>query len=165
MAYRWEFRVHGVDVHVQNEPDSIATREELDDVGYRFPNPRRNSQGARIRQNHGGNWFHFAIPTPAYLGPHVIDYWELFVWGTVNAQAELKEVHIWSGGVPTAAKLVVDDFYGPITDREFSERFYINEEFDNSLVICIYVEFEPGGEITFGGAGVRIYADAPARWG
>ena len=161
--YRWEIQVHGVEVHVQNEPDPIATREELDAVGYRYPNPRRNSQGTRIRQDSGGNWFHFAIPIPTSLGPHSDrEYTEVFFMGSINEQAEIKKVHVWSGGVPGASRILKAEAFAPdIRGREFGPLLSIHGRPDNSLVICIYAEFDPGGEITFGGAGARFSAEAP----
>ena len=43
---RYKSWIHGVDVHVQDEPNHAAE-------------VRRNSQGTRVRQDNGGNWFHF----------------------------------------------------------------------------------------------------------
>jgi hypothetical protein len=148
---------------VHNEPDPIATREELDAVGYRYPNPRRNSQGTRIRQDHGGNWFHFAIPIPTNMGPHSdLEYEEVFIAGSINEQAEITKVHVWSGGVPEASRIQKAENFAPdIRGRDFGPLIGIQGTPDKSLAICIYAEFEPGGEITFGRAGVRFTAEAP----
>ena len=144
--HEYRFWVHGVDVHVQNEPD------RADDI-------RRNSQGTRIRQNRGGNWFHFAIPTPTFLDDHVVNYQNAGLRGKVNGQATIRKVHIWRGGEPRDRRIFKKDYSRAeaLSNRVLDESFDFPEgRCEDPLVMCIYVEFENGGEITFAGAGVRF---------
>jgi hypothetical protein len=148
MAEDHEYRyfVHGVDVHVQDEPN-------------RADGIRRNSQGTRIRQNSGGNWFHLAIPTPTFLDNHVVNYRDAALRGKINGQATIRKVHIWMGGVPRGRRIFKKDYSRDeaLSNRVLLEAFGISEgRCEEPLVMCIYVEFENGGEITFGGAGVRF---------
>lgn len=143
---RYKFWVHGVDVHVQNEPNST------DDI-------RRNSQGTRIRQNRGGNWFHFAIPTPTLLENNEVEHVDAFLRGKINGQATIRKVHIYRGGEPRdfrILKLDYEEYEGPSNDI-LDELYNLPDEIcHDPLVMCIYVEFESGGEITFAGAGARF---------
>lgn len=143
---RYKFWIHGVDVHVQNEPDSAD-------------NIRRNSQGTRIRQNRGGNWFHFAIPTPTHLKNNEVEHVDAFLRGKVNGQATIRKVHIWRGGEPRDRRIFQKD-YSPdeaLSNRVLDEIYNLPDEIcHDPLVMCIYVEFESRGEITFAGAGARF---------
>ena len=81
---QYSFWVHGVDVHVQDEPNSA---NEV----------RRNKEGARIRQNTGSNWFHFAIPTPRRLDNNDVYLSSVTVKVAVNDHATIDAVHICEG--------------------------------------------------------------------
>jgi hypothetical protein len=156
---RHEFWVHGLEAHVQNEPDPIAT-------GY-TPNPRRNSQGTRVRQDVGKNWFHFALPTPIALQPdtdeHHVELYEVLLRGTGN-RCTIDAVHVWSGGAGGGKKICEYNSLGARLDGEFEKNYAFttpNYPWKEPLAIDIYVEFEEGGDITFGGAGVRFEAEVP----
>ena len=174
--WEWEWHVHGVNVHVQNEPDSIAAPEELGDVTtqaaplYKHANPRRNGQGTTVRQNKGANWFHLAIPILTEIFERIpTDQWkdtpkdfQVKFWGRLNEQASLRKVEIWNGGAPNASRIFDYEWLGYAPHGvDFDESFYL-EGVTDALVISMYVEFDEGGEVTFGGAGVRCRA---IEWG
>jgi hypothetical protein len=158
---RHDFWVHGIELHVQNEPEPIATREELDDEGYRYPNPRRNSQGTTIRQNTGSNWLYFTLPSnPLYLNPEFEGRGNLVNWillrGRSNGKVSFQKLHVWSGGAPQAHRVSWEDRHHSFREEFDMENGCTQFEWKDPLVICLLVGFEPGGEITFGGAGVRF---------
>jgi hypothetical protein len=165
MSTMHEFWVHGIELHVQNEPAPIATREELDGGGYRYPNPRRNSQGTTIRQNTGDNWVYFALPSnPIYLDSeyeeHENQVQMILYRGRSNGKVSLQQLHVWSGGAPQAHRVYRAQAF---MDGSFAEEFdvvigsgAVAFEWRDPLVICFLLHFESGGEITFGGAGVRF---------
>jgi len=157
---RHDFWVHGLEAHVQNEPDPIST-------GY-TPNPRRNSQGTRVRQDVGENWFHFALPTPIALQPdtdeHHVELLQVLLRGS-GKNCRIKAVHVWSGGAGGGKKICEYDFVASrLLDGEFEEEYDFttpNYSWRDPLAIDILVEFEGDGDITFGGAGVRFEAEVP----
>ena len=161
MAQWWEFAIHGVDVHVQYGPS---------DGEYELPDPfapansvERTSNGTIIRQDEGANWFHFAITTPMHLGDQgPALYLEASYWGTANEQATVREVQVWGGGVPKQVQL--DSKRTAHSGRAFEASTYVAGRYVEGerpdckapVVVSLYVEFDEGGEITFGGAGVRL---------
>ena len=183
----WEFRIHGINAHVQFEPRLIAPREEpealnerrQDDVPYAdiigdflygelreverhaLYNPIRTTDGTTIRQNGGGNWFHLAITTPINLGDHGgTEYNEAFCWGTVNESAQVQILEVWSGGAPRAKLLDRARAASPITGGDFELLTRFGGECEDPVLISVWVEFDDGGEVTIGGAGVRFYTRA-----
>jgi hypothetical protein len=174
----WEFRIHGINAHVQYEPRLIATGPELGDVlgdvaavglGDRIYevlrdddrdvlyNPRRTTEGTTIRQDDGGNWFHLAITTPIALDNYGgTEYNEAFCWGTVNESAEVQILEVWSGGAPRAKLLDRALAIPPKTGGDFELLTVIAGECEDPVLISVWVEFKEGGEVTIGGAGVRF---------
>jgi hypothetical protein len=169
MGTTWhKFWVHGLEAHVQNEPHPIATEAELR-PGYTYPNPRRNSQGTRVRQNVGRNWFHFAIPTPIAMEPSTHHEYHLEVKAVLlrgrGNNCSIKAVHVWSGGAGGGKKICEYDVPRPrLLDGEFDEEYDVLPYYHwkEPLAIDILVEFEEDGDITFGGAGVWFEAEVPA---
>jgi hypothetical protein len=165
-----DFWVHGLEAHVQNEPDPIATEAELL-PGYTYPNPRRNSQGTRVRQNMGKNWFHFAIPTPIALQieprlKHHIELYEVLLRGTGNS-CSIKALQVWSGGAGGGQKICDHNFPKPYRlDGDFDEKYSFTTPdwvWEAPLAIDVLIEFDEDGDITFGGAGVRFDVQPP-KW-
>ena len=144
MPDRSKFWCHGVDVHVQDEPNSA---QQI----------RRNKEGTRIRQDSGSNWFHFAIPTATQLVDRDVEIWNAYLKADINGNATIVAVHIYMGGMPEAVRI------HEVNDITWSNRHPLDETFDVSnrrltapIVMCIKVDFETGGEITFAGAGAQI---------
>ena len=144
MSDRSKFWCHGVDVHVQDEPDQAIS-------------VRRNSQGTRVRQDSGSNWFHFAIPTATQLVDRDVEIWNAYLNADMNANSTIVAVHIYMGAKPEATRI------HEVNSVTWSNRHPLNASFDvrnrkiiAPLVMCIKVEFERGGEITFCGAGAQI---------
>ena len=181
MGSDFVFMVHGVDVHVQYEP--YPTRAELAGEERESPDPgeivellgptweelffaprrarfvTRSPAGTTIGQDEGTNWFHFAITTPRSLGPHGAPvYMEAFFWGTANEQATVTEAQVWGGGVPNERQLEAGGVTGVAGD--FEVRFRVaGFKTTYPVVISVLVEFEEGGLITFGGAGITLGAN------
>jgi hypothetical protein len=131
---------HGVDVHVQNEPNNA--REV-----------RRNSQGTRVRQDNGSNWFHFAIPTATQLVDRSVEIWNAYLKADMNGNATIVAVHTYMGqtridrrdGLTLSNRHPLDQTFD-VTNRTLTD----------PLVMCVKVDFEEGGEIVFIGAGAQI---------
>jgi hypothetical protein len=183
MGWYFHFMVHGVDVHVQNEPYPTRTElagdeEESPDLGeiVEFLGPTweemllaptgrarfvtRSAAGTTIGQDEGKNWFHFAITTPRNLGPHGNPlYMEAFFWGTANEQATVTDAQVWGGGVPNERQLEAGGVRVAAAG-DFEVRFSLaGVKTTYPVVISVLVEFEDGGLITFGGAGVTLGAN------
>ena len=143
--HKYKFWIHGVNVHVQNESATASIK--------------RYSQGTKIRQNAGGNWFHLAIPTPTLLNDHEVEQVDAFLRGKINGQATIKNVHIWRGGEPRDHRVLAKDYPDGqgLSNRILDELYNLPDEAcHDPLVMCIYVDFENGGEIFFAGAGARF---------
>ena len=134
------FWTHGVNLIVQNEPDAAA------DI-------RRNSQGTRIQQNRGYNWFHFGVPTPTKLKDHTIHYKHAYLRGQINENAFIRKVHIYEGG---QRRLKEDNLAFVSRPLEELDLNIPDGECNEPMAICIFAEFENGGEIQFAGAGIRF---------
>jgi len=140
MGDRLFYWIHGISVQVQSE-DLI---EEI----------FRGGEGARIRQNSGGNWFQIPLPTPTILGSNPAEYIRARLRGEINEQATITKVHIWHGGKPRGRIIWRKDDYS-LSEREIDETFDLpNQRCRYPLAMSIWVNFDEGGEIWFAGAGV-----------
>jgi len=126
---------------VQNEP---ASADEV----------RRNSQGTRVRQNGGANWFHFAIPSPTMLDNKGVNLHSVALEASANANATIVSVHTYEG---TTAVKRMDDLRW--TNREdIDEHWNIpDKKIRSPIALSIQVEFDPGGEVAFRSARGTFY--------
>jgi hypothetical protein len=146
----FEFWTPGVNLIVQDEPD---VAESI----------RRNSQGTRVRQNAGENWFHYGLVTPTMLDNHASDIVHGYLSGYVNARARVQSVHVYRGGYRHGVSIGESRIWsGDALD--WSGRSLEELEIDlprrranAPVTFCIKAEFESGGEIYFAGAGVRYH--------
>jgi len=140
MSDRSKFMCHGVDVHVQNEPN-------------RAREVKRYGQGTRVRQGSGSNWFHFAIPTATQLVDKPVEVWNTYLKAEINGNATIVSVHTYMG----QTRIDKRDGLTLSNRHPLSETFDVsNRKLTDPLVMCVHVEFEEGGEITFIGAGAQI---------
>ena len=146
----YEFWTPGVNLIVQDEPTAA------DSV-------RRNSQGTRVRQNRGENWFHYGLPTATMLDNHASDLVHGYLWGYINAQARVQSVHVYRGGYQHSVSISesriwrVDDLNW--TGRSLEELTINLPDLraNAPITFCIKADFDSGGEIFFAGAGVRYH--------
>ncbi len=145
----YAFWIPGVNLVVQDEPTAA------DDV-------RRNSQGTRVRQNGGENWFHYGLPTPTTLDDEGSTVEHGYLSGYVNDQARVQSIHVYLGGYRHGHRIgesriwrrdalgwsgrALDELDIDLPDRRANA----------PLTFCIKAEFDPGGEIYFAGAGIRL---------
>lgn len=122
----------------------------------------RYGWGTEIKQNYrdkakkerSSNWFHLPIPTPTYLDDDKVDYLHAYLKGEVNDHAYIKKIHVRHGGHPNSNVIWHKEDYN-VTGKKFNLDFNIpDQRCTDPMVICVAVEFEDGGKITFGGAGV-----------
>ncbi len=156
---RYTFWTHGVNLVVQDEPDPA------DSI-------RRNSQGTRVRQSRGENWFHFGVTTPSMLDDHKVRYTHAYLKGYVNEAAEILNINVYEGGY-IHGRDISDNLIWPrgsaqeeyarslraiSGDRPLEElNIGLSDWTSNApIVICINARFDPGGEIYFAGAGISF---------
>ena len=143
----YEFYIHGVNTHVQDEPN------RADDI-------RRNSQGIRIRQNSGENWFHIAVLTAGRLKDHRAKYDNVKIRGEINNKAFIKSIHVYHGGRPRADRIYRKDYdRGDWITNQSEMELHLSLDDANCtkpIVVCIKAEFQQGGEIYIGEANARF---------
>jgi hypothetical protein len=83
MAKLQAFWVHGVNVQMERE-------------GY-FISKRRYGFGAKFN-THGGEWFHFAIPTPVILDGQRSSLKKVFVFYKTEGTAKITAIHVYDAG-------------------------------------------------------------------
>jgi hypothetical protein len=158
MSRIYYFWTHGVNVQVEYTEEYIPPRGLEEKIGTRELGlyVRRTGGGVVIRQNGGTwNWFHFAIPTATMIDDEHVDYKNAYLRGRINGKATVTDVHIRHGGVDHQERIWR---YTPnLSERIIDESYDIpNEQCTQPMVICVRVEFEPGGEVIFTGAGARM---------
>jgi hypothetical protein len=148
--HEFHYWTHGVNLIVQDEPNPAD-------------NIRRNSQGTRVRQNAGENWFHFGVTTASLLDGHPVKYVHAYLKGHINGEATVQSVHVYEGGYEDGVNIGTKRIWArddlrlssrPLDDLDIN----LPDSWSNEpIVICIRAEFVSGGEIYFAGAGIRLH--------
>jgi hypothetical protein len=82
------FWVHGVSVQAEREGNFVLKERH----GY-----------AGIFKTHGGEWFHFAVPTPVIFDGHRSCVKKVFVLYKTVGTAKVIHIHVYDGGTKIAA--------------------------------------------------------------
>jgi len=148
MGDRFDYWISGVNVQVQN-PSAVHQM-------MRYTWGTDISQDYNKKENkRSENWFHFAIPTPIMLDGDKVDYKHAYIQGFINDHAYIKRVVISHGGA-NKYKRIFEGNYN-ITGKDFKQDFDLpDERCTRSITISVRVEFEDGGRVVFGGAGVHF---------
>lgn len=108
---------------------------------------KRYGWGYEVQQQTGSkNWFH--IPLIAKAGYAHAD---VYLHADVSNEATIDIIHVREGAEPPVLNKAVN-----ITGQK--GKFWWNVEdwtIDAGLVLCVHVNFDGGGKVTFHGAGLR----------